>query len=438
MPRNRSGKRSKPVTESRSAQPSLRRRLGITDAVVIGVGSMVGAGVFAVWAPAARAAGSGLLIGLLLAGIVAYCNAASSAQLAAVYPVSGGTYVYGRERLGPWWGFAAGWAFVIGKTASSAAMALTFATYAVPGHDLVRRLVALAAVIGLAAVNYRGVTRTAKLTRILVACSLAVLALVVVVLLVAGDPSAKSLTEGSTSVYGVLQAAGLMFFAFAGYARIATMGEEVRDPARTIPRAITIALAVAAGIYLVVAVCLLLSRPAAEVAASPDPLAAAVDAAGAAFAVPVVRIGAALASLGALLALIAGIGRTSLAMARERDLPRWLAAVHPRFGVPHHAEVALAVVVGVLVLTTDLRGVIGFSSFGVLLYYAIANASALTQPPQDRRWPRAINVLGLAGCLALAFSLPVASVVAGAAVLLAGLAGRLVVRRFASGPARAR
>jgi len=426
------------VTESRSAQPSLRRRLGITDAVVIGVGSMVGAGVFAVWAPAARAAGSGLLIGLLLAGIVAYCNAASSAQLAAVYPVSGGTYVYGRERLGPWWGFAAGWAFVIGKTASSAAMALTFATYAVPGHDLVRRLVALAAVIVLAAVNYRCVTRTAKLTRILVACSLAVLALVVVVLLVAGDPSAKSLTEGSTSVYGVLQAAGLMFFAFAGYARIATMGEEVRDPARTIPRAITIALAVAAGIYLVVAVCLLLSRPAAEVAASPDPLAAAVDAAGAAFAVPVVRIGAALASLGALLALIAGIGRTSLAMARERDLPRWLAAVHPRFGVPHHAEVALAVVVGVLVLTTDLRGVIGFSSFGVLLYYAIANASALTQPPQDRRWPRAINVLGLAGCLALAFSLPVASVVAGAAVLLAGLAGRLVVRRFASGPARAR
>ncbi|HZO69214.1 MAG TPA: APC family permease [Kribbellaceae bacterium] len=394
---------------------------------MIGVGSMVGAGVFAVWAPAARAAGNGLLIGLLLAGIVAYCNAASSAQLAAVYPLSGGTYVYGRERLGPWWGFAAGWSFLIGKTASCAAMALTFATYAVPGNEPVRRLVALAAVAGLTAVNYRGITRTARLTRILVGCSLAVLAVVVAVLLTAAEP--ERLTEGSTSVYGVLQSAGLLFFAFAGYARIATMGEEVRDPARTIPRAVTIALVVAGSIYLFVAVALLMAWPAALIAGSPDPLAAAVDAAGHAFAVPVVRVGAALASLGALLALIAGIGRTSLAMARERDLPSWLAAVHPRYRVPHHAELAVAAVVGVLVLTTDLRGVIGFSSFGVLLYYAIANASAYTQPREQRRWPRAVNVFGLVGCAVLAVTLPVTSVLAGAAVVLLGLAGRLVARR---------
>ena len=405
----------------------LARRLGTTDAALIGVGSMVGAGVFAVWAPAARAAGNGLLIGLLLAGIVAYCNAASSAQLAAVYPLSGGTYVYGRERLGPWWGFAAGWSFLIGKTASCAAMALTFATYAVPGNEPVRRLVALAAVAGLTAVNYRGITRTARLTRILVGCSLAVLAVVVAVLLTAAEP--ERLTDGSTSVYGVLQSAGLLFFAFAGYARIATMGEEVRDPARTIPRAVTIALVVAGSIYLFVAVALLMAWPAALIAGSPDPLAAAVDAAGHAFAVPVVRVGAALASLGALLALIAGIGRTSLAMARERDLPSWLAAVHPRYRVPHHAELAVAAVVGVLVLTTDLRGVIGFSSFGVLLYYAIANASACTQPREQRRWPRAVNVFGLVGCAVLAVTLPVTSVLAGAAVVLLGLAGRLVARR---------
>jgi basic amino acid/polyamine antiporter, APA family len=426
MPRRGSGRRSRRVPES-AGRTGLARRLGTTDAVVIGVGSMVGAGVFAVWAPAAQAAGTGLLIGLVLAGFVAYCNATSSAQLAAVYPVSGGTYVYGRERLGPWWGFAAGWAFVIGKTASCAAMALTFATYVVPGHETVRRLVALAAVALLTAVNYRGITRTAALTRILVACTVTVLAVVVIVLLVAGDPSPHRLTGGSTDLYGVLQAAGLLFFAFAGYARIATMGEEVRDPARTIPRAITVALAVAIGIYLVVGVTLLLTTT--DVGASSDPLAAAVDAAGAHGVVPVVRVGAALASLGALLALIAGIGRTSLAMARERDLPGWLAAVHPRYRVPHHAEIALAAVVGVLVLTTDLRGVIGFSSFGVLLYYAIANASAYTQPREQRRWPRALNVLGLAGCLVLAVSLPLPSVLTGAAVLAAGLLARLVLRR---------
>jgi len=403
-------------------QPALARRLGVADAVVIGLGAMVGAGVFAVWTPAAQAAGAGLLIGLVIAAVVAYCNAASSAQLAAVYPVSGGTYVYGRERLGEWWGFAAGWCFVIGKTASCAAMALTFATYAVPGAEWLQRLIALLAVAGLAAVNYRGVTRTARLTRILVTCTLVVLALVLV-LLFTGEPHRELPALTGTSPYGVLQAAGLLFFAFAGYARIATMGEEVRDPAKTIPRAISIAVILAIGIYFVVGLALLRVLDPATTAA---PLAAAVDAVGAAWAVPVVRIGAALASLGALLALIAGIGRTSLAMARNHDLPAWLAAVHPRYQVPHHAEIALAVVVGILVLTTDLRGVIGFSSFGVLLYYAIANASAFTQPADQRRWPRAVNVIGLVGCVVLAVTLPWTSAVVAAAVL--GLA--LLVRRL--------
>ncbi|TDD19215.1 amino acid permease [Kribbella turkmenica] len=411
-----------------SDRPGLARRLGVGDAVVIGLGSMVGAGVFAVWTPAAQAAGSGLLIGLVVAAIVAYCNAASSAQLAAVYPVSGGTYVYGRERLGEWWGFAAGWCFVIGKTASCAAMALTFATYVVPGGGWLRRLVAVLAVAGLAAVNYRGVTRTARLTRILVACTLVVLALVLV-LLVTGDSGRDVAPLTDTSVYGVLQAAGLLFFAFAGYARIATMGEEVRDPARTIPRAVTIALLVAIGVYLLIGVALLRVLDPATTTA---PLAEAV---GAAWAEPVVRAGAALASLGALLALIAGVGRTSLAMARNQDLPAWLAAVHPRFQVPHHAEIALAVVVGVLVLTTDLRGVIGFSSFGVLLYYAIANASAFTQPADQRRWPRAVNVIGLAGCVVLAVTLPWTSAVVAAALLAAALLVRRL-RRGRAGSAR--
>jgi APA family basic amino acid/polyamine antiporter len=411
------------------AQPSLARRLGVFDAVVIGVGSMVGAGVFAVWEPAAQAAGAGLLIGLVIAAIVAYCNAASSAQLAAVHPVAGGTYVYGRERLGEWWGFAAGWCFVIGKTASCAAMALTFATYVVPGTEWLQRLLALAAVIALAAVNYRGVTRTARLTRILVACTLAVLALVLV-LLFTDSPHRDLPSVTDTSLYGVLQAGGLLFFAFAGYARIATMGEEVRDPERTIPRAVTIALAVAIGIYLLVGLALLRVLDPATTTA---PLA---DAVSAAWAVPVVRVGAALASLGALLALIAGIGRTSLAMARNGDLPTWLAAVHPRFHVPHHAEVALAAVVGVLVLTTDLRGVIGFSSFGVLLYYAIANASAFTQPADQRRWPRAVNVIGLVGCVVLAVTLPWTSAVAAAAVLALGLLLRGLLKRGRGGSAR--
>ncbi len=416
-----------------TAESSLARRLGTGDAVVIGLGSMLGAGVFAAFGPAARAAGSGLLIGLGIAAVIAYCNAIASAQLAAVYPTSGGTYVYGRERLGPWWGFTAGWAFVIGKTASCAAMALTFASYALPGPWWAQRLVGVAAVVAIAGLNCRGVTKTAALTRVLVACTLTALAVVVIGIWIGGQARAANLS-GWASLSpdggpGLLQSAGLLFFAFAGYARIATMGEEVRDPARTIPRAIPAALAITVAVYVVVAVSGLAAGGPGVLARASSPLTAAVQAAGAAGVAPVVRVGGALASLGALLALIAGVGRTSLAMARNRDLPGWLAAVHPRYRVPHHAEAALGVVVSVLVLTTDLRGVIGFSSFGVLGYYAIANLSALGQPREQRRWPRGWNVLGVCGCAVLALSLPGSSVVAGAAVLAAGLLGRLLVRQ---------
>jgi APA family basic amino acid/polyamine antiporter len=349
--------------------------------------------------------------------------------LAAVYPTSGGTYVYGRERLGAWWGFAAGWSFVVGKTASCAAMALTFATYAVPGPTWAQRLVGVAGVLVLVAINTRGVTRTAAATRVLVAASLIALTVVVLAIVTGGQAGTSHLVAPTGGGYGVLQAAGLLFFAFAGYARIATMGEEVIDPARTIPRAIPIALGLAVVIYAVVGLCALLAAGPSALAAADAPLATAVRAAGAAWAVPVVRVGAAVASLGALLALIAGIGRTSLAMARNGDLPRWLSAVHPRYRVPHHAETALAVVVGVLVATTDLRGVIGFSSFGVLTYYGIANASAFTQPAGQRRWPRALNVLGVAGCATLAVTLPVVSIVAGVVVLAVGLGGRVAAQQ---------
>jgi basic amino acid/polyamine antiporter, APA family len=412
-----------------SVEGALDRRLGTGDAVVIGLGSMIGAGVFSAFAPAAAAADSGLLIGLALAAGVAYCNAVASAQLAAQYPTSGGTYVYGRERLGEWWGFLAGWGFVVGKTASCAAMALTFASYAVPGSEWAQRLTALAAVVLLTAANYRGITRTAGLARLLVAAAVLALVIVVVTIAVSGETDSSNLSGWSGGVYGVLQAAGLLFFAFAGYARIATLGEEVRDPEHTIPKAIPLALGITVVLYAAVAVASLLAAGPDALAASTAPVATAVKLAGAAWAEPVVRVGAAIASLGALLALIAGIGRTSLAMARHGDLPGWLATVHPRYRVPGHAELAVAAVVSVLVLTTDLRGAIGFSSFGVLTYYAIANAAAYTQPPERRRWPRALNVVGLIACAVLVVTLPVSAVAAGAAVLAVGLVGRLLVRR---------
>jgi len=320
---------------------------------------------------------------------------------------------------------------VIGKTASSAAMALTFASYAMPGPWWAQRLVAVAAVLVLAGLNYRGVSKTAALTRILVTVTLTALAVVVAAIWVGGHARAANLhgwaAVPGSGVHGLLQAAGLLFFAFAGYARIATMGEEVRDPARTIPRAIPTALGIVVVVYLLVGVSALAGAGSDLLAQANAPLTAAVQAAGAGDVAPVVRIGGAVASLGALLALIAGILHTSLAMARNRDLPNWLNAVHPRYQVPHHAEVSLAVVVSALVLTTDLRGVIDFSSFGVLVYYGIANAAAFTQPREQRRWPRALNLLGILGCAVLVVSLPAYAILAGLVMFAIGLAGRVAI-----------
>ena len=405
----------------------LARRLGTVDAVVIGLGSMIGAGVFAAFAPAATAAGGGLLLGLAVAAFVAYCNATSSAQLAAQYPTSGGTYVYGRERLGDWWGFLAGWGFVVGKTASCAAMALTFAAYAAPAGW--QRPVAVAAVLALTSVNYRGITRTAGLARVIVVVVLVALGIAVVSGLLGGGADLAptgTLVDPVGGWRGVMQSAGLLFFAFAGYARIATLGEEVRDPQRTIPRAIQLALALTVAVYAAVAVMLLGVLGPDGVAASTAPVADAVVAADAAWAEPVVRVGAAAASLGALLALIAGVGRTGLAMAREGDLPAWLAHVHPRYRVPHRAELALALVVCVLVLSVDLRGAIGFSSFGVLLYYLVANVAACSQAGQHRRFPRLLQVAGAVGCVVLVLTLPTVAVIGGCAVFAVGAAYRLV------------
>jgi APA family basic amino acid/polyamine antiporter len=409
----------------------LQRRLGVFDATSIGLGSMLGAGVFVVFAPAAGLAGSFLVVSVLLAGAVAYCNAVASAELAARYPASGGTYVYGRKRLGEWPGFLAGWGFVSGKTASCAAMALTFGHYVAPDYAVP---VAVAAVVALTAVNLFGITRTALLTRILLCVVLATLVFVAVAAIIGPHPSGEAggrIGDAVTGgIGGVLPAAGLIFFAFAGYARIATLGEEVKDPARTIPRAILAALGTAFVIYLGLALLLQNHLKDGQLAASAAPMLDAVVQSRLAAGAPLVQAGAAAACLGALLALITGVGRTALAMARERDLPAPLARVGAKHTVPVAAELAVAAVVIVLLLTTDVMTVVGFSSFGVLIYYAVTNAAAYTLDAHPYHAPRWLNVAGFVSCLVLAFTLPPTSVLGMAAVLAAGAAGRFLVLRL--------
>ena len=408
----------------------LERRLGLGDAVVMGLGSMLGAGVFVAFSPAAAAAGDALLWSLAVAGAVAYSNAMSSARLAARYPESGGTYVYGRERLGAAWGFGAGWAFVAGKTASAAAMALTVGTYLSPGRGALP--LALLTVASLTALNYRGIHKSALATRAIVAVVLLVLALFTAACLLA-PPRSDSSGEGvvAPGLPGVLQGAGFLFFAFAGYARIATLGEEVRNPARTIPRAIRLALAATVVVYAVVAATLLATLGSAWLAGRATPLADAAQISGWSWSAPVIRIGAAVAATGSLLALILGISRTVLAMSRDGYLHHSLSAIHPAYHVPHRAEVAVGLVVGAIIAVADVRQAIGFSSFCVLVYYGIANASAWTLGGSSARLTAA---LGLAGCLVVAAMLPLSSVLAGLGILGIGALVWLVRHLAGHGP----
>jgi APA family basic amino acid/polyamine antiporter len=297
-------------------------------------------------------------------------------------------------------------------------MALAVGAYAAPSWQ---RPIAALAVLGLTAVNYLGIRKTAVLTRVIVVVVLAALGAVVIGAIFGGQASAdhfRGLTVGGWR--GVLQSAALLFFAFAGYARVATLGEEVEDPARTIPKAIPRALTITLVVYLFVALSALAAVGPAALANSNVPLATAVHAGSLHALTPAVRIGGTIAALGVLLSLIAGVSRTAFAMAADHELPPWLDAVHPTHRVPYRAEVGVGAVVALLVALTDLRDAIGFSSFCVLAYYAIANAAAWTLPSHQRRWPRVLAAAGLAGCTGLAFTLPFGNVLTGLAVLGAG------------------
>lgn len=428
---------------------TLQRTLGLGQAIMIGLASMLGAGVFFVWAPAAAVAGRGLLIGLLIATVVATMNALSTAQLAMVHPVSGGTYAYARETIGPWTGFAAGWLFLAGKTASVGAIALVAGGYLWPAFTTA---FAVVAVVVFAIVNMTGVRSTAAVSIGIVVIVLS--GLVAVVLSVFLDePGSAPLGagafewarvvggggEGQAGASGgdaggnvggpfdILSAAGLLFFSFAGYARMATLGEEVREPRRTLPRAIVLALGIVLVIYVTIGVLSLGVLGADDLASSSAPVA---DLVGAATPLGVtVRAVAGIACLGSLTAVLAGLSRTSLAMARESDLPGPLARISPRTKAPVLAEAVMAglAIVGILVL--DPARLIGFSSCAVLGYYAIANLAALRQPVAERWMPRAVQVVGLVGCLTLALTLPWQAIAFAAVVLALGLGGRLLAKR---------
>ena len=382
------------------------------DAVFIGLAAMLGAGVFVVFGPASELAGSLLLVSILLAALVAYLNAASIAQLAAVVTRSGGAYAYGRHYLGNAWGFLAGMSFLVGKIGSAAAIALVFATYLTPGFEI---LTAVLAVVVMAAINIAGINRTAFGSKVLATITLSFLTVLILAGLVA-EPAEGTMTAGDFP--GVLTAASLFFFAFAGYARVATLGGEVRDSEKSVPSAIRISLAIVLVTYLALALVLML-KLGPSVAGSLTPIA---DLAGVALGIEgsVVAVFAAVATLGSLLALLAGMSRTASEMASDAELPKVLSK-KLKNGSPALAEVIISLLVILLVVSGSILLTIGLSSFAILSYYAIANLAAYRQPRGETQRAKWLNLVGLGLCVLLGLSVPFGGLLVGATVLTVAL-----------------
>lgn len=419
----------------------LQRVVRLPGAVLLGLGSIVGTGAFVSIGIAAGVAGPSVLLAIVLAGLLAACNGLSSAQLAAAHPVSGGTYEYGYRYLTPTLGFTAGWMFMSAKSASAATAALGLSGYLLDALGLGGKawlvVTGLLAVFAVTSLVWHGTSRSNRANGAIVGVTLATL----LVFVIAGAPSAAERSAANLApvlpdalgVRGLLEATALMFVAYTGYGRIATLGEEVREPGRTIPRAIILTLLISVLLYVGVGIVAIGSVGAPRLAEMTTSRAAPLEDAAYQFGGPtlarVLAVGAITAMLGVLLNLVLGLSRVLLAMARRGDAPGKLALIDDARSSPAAAVTAVGVLICLLVLIGDVKTTWSFSAFTVLVYYALTNLAALRLPPEARRFPRWIPAAGLLGCVGLAFRVEPRIWAVGLLVIAAGFGWRLFIRR---------
>jgi len=417
----------------------LKRELGIFGAMMMGLGSIVGTGVFVSIGVAAGVAGPAVILSIVLAGLLAMCNGFSSAQLAANHSVSGGTYEYGYKYLHPAFGFTAGWMFLLAKAASAATAALGFAGYLLHAFGYGDRTwlpwVAIAGVVVLTAIVLSGMRRSSVTNIVIVSVTLFALGLFVA----AGVPTLMAVgtshltpffAGGDDGVWsdtrGFLYATALMFVAYTGYGRIATLGEEVKEPHRTIPRAIVLTLIVSAALYVAVGLVAVGAVGAGALSDAAVHQAAPLEVVARRFAIPGVAwgvaAGAVTAMLGVLLNLILGLSRVLLAMGRRSDMPKAVARLDAAGQTPWVAVVAVGVLVAGLAGVGSVKTTWSFSAFTVLIYYAITNLAALRLRHDERLFSPVFPWCGLVGCLFLAFWVDWPIGLTGLGLMVVGLA----------------
>ena len=417
---------------------TMRRELGTFGAVFVGLGSIVGTGVFVSIGISAGIAGPAVSLAVVIAAVVATCNGLSSAQLAANHPVSGGTYEYGYRFLIPTAGFVAGWMFLIAKSASAATAALGFAGYLLGAIGIVDGPlvpVAVSAVVLVGVLVLAGIRRSTVANAVIVSVTIGALVVFIVALFPhavrnAGATLVPYFSSERGAAAGLLQAAALMFVAYTGYGRIATLGEEVKDPKKTIPRAVIVTLVTTMVLYVGVSLVATGAVGSEEISRSSAPLERAAFLVGATGIGRVLAVGAIAAMLGVLLNLLLGLSRVLLAMGRRRDMPGFLGRL--RGNTPAAAVIVMTVVVIGLTLIGDVETTWSFSAFTVLIYYGLTNLSALYIPNDGRLFPRWISVLGLVGCVSLAAFVPPRILAIGAGLIVAGALWHVVAARLRS------
>lgn len=406
----------------RENRSELKRELGLLDAVGIGLGAVIGAGIFVVTGVAAGVAGPAFLVSMIIAGLAAIFNGLSSAQLASVYSKSGGTYEYGYQLLSPIAGFSAGWMFLVSKLAAGGVVALGFGFYLSQLLPVISpNIAAGSAVAFLTFANYFGIKRAGTVNLIIVSITLISL----LFFIVAGIPSVDktNLTPFAPMGFsGIAEAAALLFFAFTGYARITTLGEEVREPKKTIPKAVIITLTLSIFLYSAVALVAVGNVDYIKLSSTSSPLVLTAAKFNIPGAVLFVGVGAATAMLGVLLSQILGISRMMFAMSRKNDLPAVLSKVHSTYNVPHVGILLSGAVIILLSIFGTIQFIVSAASFTILVYYSITNVAAIRLSKEYRLYPVWISICGLIFCVSMALSLEFKIIKAGVLLLVLGYA----------------
>ncbi len=408
----------------------LLRSLTLKDAIGVGLGAIIGAGIFVVTGIAAGVSGPAFLVGLLVAGIIASFNASSSAQLAAIYPHSGGTYEYGYILINSAFGFSAGWMFLISKLAAAGVVSIGFGSYFYQLVPITSPIIfSIGAVILLTVANYFGIKKAGNINLVIVAITV----LSLLYLIFSGIPEVNSdnfKPFAPFGISGIAEAAALLFFAYTGYARIATLAEEVSEPKKTIPKAIIITIITAFVLYAAVSIVAIGVIGSESMAHSQSPLQVVAENLTTPSIRIVTTIGASTAMLGVLLSQILGISRMMLAMGRRHDLPPVFQAIHSHYRVPHWGIIITGIIILLLTIFGTFEFIVRASTFTILLYYSITNISALKQPKKEQMYSRFIPVCGLTGCLVMSVSLPFNVIISGIGLLMGGFIIRFMFHKI--------